>query len=157
MYSSAMILLYVSEIINFLYILITNHDNQVLLRMSSIMVPLQGFFNMLIYLVPVFRKMLKTYRQGKGTEVESTRISAILTSIPQPTETFNKEKLNSGGTSDKHRQEEKREISPVRINFHDPMFNMEQEDVDEQEHDHSMVIDNHKSGSYSHSSGDDFG
>jgi hypothetical protein len=156
LYSSALILLYVFEIINLTVRLITNHDTQVLLRISSIMITLQGLFNMLIYLVPVFRKMLKTYRQGKDTEEESRRISANLTSTPQPTETFNKEKLNSGGISGKHEEEEKREIFPVRLNLHDSMINTEQEDV-EQEHDHSMVIDNHKSGSCSHCSGDNFG
>ena len=82
LYSVTMLLLYIFVFIHVIVAMITKKDIiLVLVLIVFTITPLQGVFNVTIYLIPVFRKKLKTYRQSKGNDTEQTRArrSLILT------------------------------------------------------------------------------
>ena len=69
LYSVAMILTWTFTFVFYFIILISGKLNLVIGWFVIVLQPLQGAFNFLIYLIPVFRKMLKT-RRLKKTELE---------------------------------------------------------------------------------------
>ena len=75
LYSLAMVLLYVFGFIHTIIGLTTQKYIDMLLLISFTLTPLQGVFNIAIYLIPVFRDRLKIYRQSKkSNEKEQTQI-----------------------------------------------------------------------------------
>ena len=96
LYSSAMVMLYISFLFGFIYSNIKNGRGILVFiarLLDSTIGPLQGLFNMLIYLVPVFRKRLKTYRQRKGIENESTNVNSIAMNTTQHAELLSQDKV----------------------------------------------------------------
>ena len=66
LYSLAMVLLYIFGFLANIVAMITKkYEVNMLLLISFTLTPLQGVFNIAIYLIPVFRDRLKIYRQSK--------------------------------------------------------------------------------------------
>ena len=65
LYSLAMVLIYVFGFIHTIVAITAQKHIEVLLLITFTLTPLQGVFNIAIYLIPVFRDRLKIYRQSK--------------------------------------------------------------------------------------------
>ena len=64
LYSVAMLLLYIFIFFYAIVFMIIKRDPFKLQLIATTISPLQGVFNVLIYIIPAFRKKLKTYRQS---------------------------------------------------------------------------------------------
>ena len=148
LYSVVMVMLYLPLCINIIINMIGKDRKLVIWLPSITIIPLQGVLNLFIYLVPVFRKMLKTYRQRKGTEKEKAKINMIAEKTSPTGASSEDQKIES--TSDKGEEENNLEIS-VQHTFH-PEPSMEK--GNREDHDHLVFIDDDDSVSVS--SGDDY-
>lgn len=155
LYSAAMVLLWLFTAIRILYVVILKRDNAVLAFLSDTITPIQGLFNALIYMIPVFRKKLKTSRQRKDNQHESVNTRMPASTALQCETSFALEKsMKTGGIDrggkegeeNEHEQED-RGVS-VKNAFHP-------ESTEEEENgDHHVVNEDHESDN--DSAGDDY-
>ena len=124
LYSVTMVLLWLCGVITTIFLLTTKNGSLTAGIIFNIINPLQGLFNVFIYLIPVFRKILKSNRQGD-----------YASSIGTP---YIQNKFESNGDT----EEKKREI-PVEYASY-PEFNKEKGNEDEvtNNHHHDIVDDN---------------
>ena len=101
-------------------------DTVILLLITFTIAPFQGLFNVFIYLIPVFRKKLKTYRQRKANEKEQQKIDTSARCSKSTTEVSfkNEKKIRSSGIVKE--EEEKGEISVVQQQTFYPESNKEE-------------------------------
>jgi hypothetical protein len=79
LYFLASFLIFIWPLIGFISLVAKQKRSLTVYVLVAIFTPLQGFFNCLIYLMPVFRKWLKTFRK----EREERRKKVETTSIPK--------------------------------------------------------------------------
>ena len=123
LYSVAMILTWTFTFTRIVILLISSgNGNPVIDWFSFVLNPLQGAFNFLIYLTPVFRKMLKTRRLQKKElenkaldENENVEKNAAINPIsPLPGTTLIQPQGNKKSVHfQEEEEEEKREIEPL--------------------------------------------
>lgn len=75
LYCASMLFVTLFGFTNFIHRLITRKSILAMQMLVFVTPPLQGILNMLIYLVPEFRKKLKMYRQRKSEERKNTMIN----------------------------------------------------------------------------------
>ena len=73
LYSTTLILVVLFPILAIIYWQITGRPSQVIITFLGIVNPLQGFFNFLVYLMPVFQRSI-AQRKKRKREVERNRI-----------------------------------------------------------------------------------
>jgi hypothetical protein len=119
LYCAAMVLLYIFSFIHAVIAMITKKSIPMLNLISGTLTPLQGVFNVCIYLIPVFRKKLKMYRQRKGNEKEQskqeqTKVDGSVMQSRLPIEASSNDKKKTRFDVVVKEKEEKREISAVQ-------------------------------------------
>ena len=123
LYSVAMISTWIFTFITLVIVLISKKANPVISSFSDILNPLHGAFNFLIYLVPVFRKMLKTRKlQKRQLENEmSEKNITVNSTVASSIHTLIRPKDNSKVIRfEEEKEEEKREIVSLP-----PVFDLE--------------------------------
>jgi hypothetical protein len=153
MYSVTMLLIFLFGFIHIFYTKVTKSDDNIITGLVWVTIsPLQGVFNLCIYLIPVFKKMSKKRSKRKNNKkvlVKEKTTNNIL--LP-----FSKEKdteTNSG-----HVEEEgKMEISAHHQSFH-PVPNTGEGNGEEDQDlpHHGVTIEHNEYESDSSSSGDDY-
>ena len=146
LYSATMVFLYVFGIINITYAFITKKEHLVI-QIIFVILPLQGLFNVLIYLVPVFRKKLKAYKLRKGYIKQDAGRCKSMIRIPLPFETIPSVKLEIGETCDnkpkggeKEEEEERNRETSAFDSFY-PELNIEEGNREEgRNHRHVSFI-----------------
>ena len=118
LYCVAMVLLYIFTYIQIVVLMITKKRIPMLDLIILTLSPLQGVFNVCIYLIPFFRKKLKMYRQRKGNEKEQskqeqTKVNSSLMHNKLSTEAPSKDKKKTRFDVVVKEEEEKRDISEV--------------------------------------------
>mmetsp|Transcript_15717 Transcript_15717/g.19959 ORF Transcript_15717/g.19959 Transcript_15717/m.19959 type:complete len:181 (-) Transcript_15717:35-577(-) len=78
LYSVALILLIIFPIITTLYWQVTGMSSQVLATLIGIVNPLQGFFNFLVYSIPVFQKCFEKGQQRKNQAEKNMILRKII-------------------------------------------------------------------------------
>ena len=116
LYSGTMVLIWIIGVISTIAILISKESPFAIGVIYVVLAPLQGLFDLFIYLIPVFRKRLKLQRQRR--EVKNK-------------EKIKEMKLKSDGNTSK---EEKREVSAKFASHQD--FNIEEQNEDGGINDH---------------------
>jgi hypothetical protein len=155
LYSAAMVLLWIFTAIRILHVLILKRDNVVLAFISDTITPIQGLFNALIYMTPVFRKMLKTRRQRKENQHESINtIMPTSTTLQCQTSFALKKSKKTGGIDRGGKEGEENEYEQedswgsVKNAFHPESIE------DEENGDHHVINEDHESDN--DSTGDDY-
>jgi len=70
LYSVAMVLTWIFTFITVVIMFISKGSIKVIHSLANAMLPLQGAFNFFIYLMPIFRSMLKKRREGKTWRIK---------------------------------------------------------------------------------------
>ena len=150
LYCVAMVLLYIFGFIYSIILMIMKKDISMLLLIGFAITPLQGVFNVCIYLIPFFRKKLKMYRQSEDNTKELTQINRSTRYIKPPTESYYKRTRSSVIVEEK----QEREIPVV----HQHTFNRESSTAEgnggDNVHDDHAAIDDDENES--DSSGNDY-
>ncbi len=174
LYSVAMILVWIFVIMYAIIIMVSkDEDSNIILFLMNVFTPLLGAFNALIYLIPVFRKMLKTRRQ-QWALIEKSK---IVSNENEENADYDEEKdptvprilLSSGEISsgkiysssrqmnitaideEKEEEEEKREIVSL-----DPTFRLEVYRDGDEGNIISQDLNNESNSNYCNDDGDDY-
>lgn len=107
LYALALLSTYIGLILFFVIWSITGHQSMIFFFVVRIIFPLQGFFNMLIYLIPVYVRIYKKHKQRRR-EVEEQVLREI-----EPEESSGE---NLGLSLEENSEEEtKEEITPLSL------------------------------------------
>ena len=142
LYSVAMLLTWIFTFTHIVILLVSGKLNPVTSWFFIVLNPLQGAFNFLIYLIPVFRKMLKTRRLRKkelenkafNENEKKEKNTAVDPISPSPGTTLIQPQGNKKSIRfQEEEEEEKQEIEPLP-----PVFSLERSENshDEEERIH---------------------
>ena len=142
LYSATMLLLFLFGFANIIYSTITKKKNVILSLIFVTICPLQGLFNFFIYLIPVFRKMLKTNKRRKN----NTDSMHVIISVP-PIEILRQEEKNAEINSEE-KEEEKKTMSNFSVihAFHQES-NTEGDREKENSYIHHAIVNDNESNS----------
>ena len=153
LYCVAMVLLYIFTYIQIVVLMITKKRIPMLDLIILTLSPLQGVFNVCIYLIPFFRKKLKICRQSEDSTKEQTKVNRSTRYIKPSTEAYYKRTRSSVIA----KVEQKREIPVVQQHTFYPESNMVEGNGEGcNVHDDHAAIDDDENENDSDSSGDDY-
>ena len=153
MYSVTMLLIFLFGFIHIFYTKITKSDDNIITGLAWVTIsPLQGVFNLCIYLIPVFKRMSKERSKRKNNE--KVKVKKATNSILLPLSKEKNTEANSGDVE----EEGKMEISAQYQEVFHPVPNMGEGNREEDQdlRHHVVTIEHNENESDSSSSGEDY-